>query len=179
MCKVVFLAPLLRTFFRLILVSAAFCVSSGAFAATSTVSVVSFAFNPSNSVINAGDTITWKNNSTFVHDTTHLGTPSLWGAPAATMAAGGGSFSFTFANAGTYPYRCQTHAVTAPQQRGNIIVNNVNVNKPPFVSLTDPTSNQHFFAPATFTLRATATDELAVDIEIAAAGHRSLLLGVT
>lgn len=126
-------------------------------AATSTVLVASFSFTPSNSVINVGDTITWKNNALISHDSTQNGTPPLWQTG---PIAAGGSASFTFNTPGFFPYHCATHAVTAPQQRGNVTVNGVNT--PPTVSLTSPTNNQHFFAPATFTLQANATDNVAV-----------------
>ena len=154
MCNVVFLAPL-RTIFRLLLVSATFWACFSAPAAVTTVTITSsnlFLFTPSNSVINAGDTITWRNSSTIIHDSTHNGTPRLWQSGNIGPTA---AFSFTFTNAGTFPYFCAVHVALHPEQKGNVIVNSAN--KPPSVSLTDPTNNQHFFAPATFALRAAAT----------------------
>ena len=125
-------------------------------AATSTVQVASYSFTPSNSLINVGDTITWKNNALIAHDSTHTGTPSLWG----TNILAARSASITFTDAGQYPYHCAQHALLHPEQRGNVIVNAANL--PPTVSLTSPTNNQHFFAPATFTLQANARDDVAV-----------------
>src|SRR5256885_6235536 len=80
------------------------------------------------------DTATTEIYTLSLHDAlpiSHTATPALWGTPASTMQAGG-SFSFTFANPGFYPYHCQAHALIAPQQRGNVTVNSVNT--PPTVS---------------------------------------------
>src|SRR5882762_5996477 len=119
-------------------------------------SATAWLFIPSNSVINAGDSIMWTNRGpVFAHDSTHVpatGTP-LWASGTFTP---GKTFTFTFANPGLYPYRCNTHALTHPEQRGNVSVASVNV--PPSVALTNPASGTHFFAPATFKLEARASD---------------------
>jgi plastocyanin len=60
-------------------------------------------FAPGNLTVNAGATVTWSNRDTVAH-TTASGT--LWSA---TMQPGE-SFSRTFADRGTFPYRCTIHA---------------------------------------------------------------------
>jgi plastocyanin len=117
-------------------------------------SATAWLFIPSNSVINAGDSITWTNRGpSSSHDATPTLAPPLW---TSGLFAPGKTFTFRFTNAGVYPYRCNTHSLTHPEQRGNINVASVNV--PPSVSLTNPVNGTHFFAPATFTLGARASD---------------------
>src|SRR5438552_8199252 len=83
-------------------------------AATNTVQVASYSFTPSNSVINVGDTITWRNGATIFHDSTQAGTPSLWQSG---NIAPGGSFSFKFGSAGFFPYWCAQHVGLHPEQK--------------------------------------------------------------
>ena len=72
-------------------------------------------FTPRYIIIKAGTTVTWTNESTAPHTVT----PSNSGAfPAsgvlAAKSAGGGTYSYTFAKAGDYPYFCSIHpAMTA------------------------------------------------------------------
>src|SRR3954470_21896417 len=119
-------------------------------------SASSWQFIPSNSVINAGDSIMWTNRGpAFSHDSTHVpatGAP-LW---ASGTFVPGKTFTFTFNNAGLYPYRCNFHSLTHPEQRGNVSVASVNV--PPSVALTNPPTGTLFLAPATFKLEARASD---------------------
>src|SRR4051812_27749628 len=74
-------------------------------------SATAFVFIPSNSVINAGDSIMWTNRGpASSHDSTHVpptGTP-LW---ASGTFIPGKTFTFRFANPGLYPYRCNFHAL--------------------------------------------------------------------
>ncbi|MBI4571094.1 MAG: hypothetical protein HY723_04030 [Chloroflexi bacterium] len=73
--------------------------------------------------IDAGDTVVWDfSGATLPHTTTACGetcdTPTgspLWNSG---IISGGGTFSYTFSQAGIYPYFCQIH----PFQRGRIDV---------------------------------------------------------
>ncbi len=147
-------------FSRRLLLLVVFLVSIGyavnIFAATSVVRIFDFGFQPNVSLISPGDSITWSNSAPLTpHDTTQR--TNLWGS---TALGFGGKFTFTFTTAGSYPYLCKTHQFSHPEQTGVVTVASANL--PPTVSLVNPTNNQHFFAPATFTLQAKATDDVAV-----------------
>src|SRR5205814_1348737 len=90
------------------------------------------------------------------HDSTHGSPTPLWASPKLSNAPPSNTFSFTFKNPGSYPYFCQTHVLTHPDQTGT--VNVVSMNLPPSVSIGRPTNNTPFFAPAQFTIMATASD---------------------
>jgi plastocyanin len=72
-------------------------------------------FSPVQMTIHAGDTVTWTN----VGGAAHTITPadgSSWGTDDLEPGA---TYSFTFAQAGTYQYKCLLHADHAP---GSILV---------------------------------------------------------
>jgi len=77
------------------------------------------AFSPSVITVIAGTRITWTNNDSFEHTVTSdtglfdSGTISGSGAYGA-----GGSYSYTFITAGTFPYHCTTH----PMMTATVIV---------------------------------------------------------
>jgi plastocyanin len=79
-----------------------------------TVAIVDFAFDPVLTGIAVGDTITWTNygaeHHTVTSDDSSFNSGNL---------APGESFSQTFANTGSYTYRCRIH----PSMTGTIIVN--------------------------------------------------------
>src|SRR6267142_1730248 len=111
---------------------------ANALAVTNLVRIVDFAFQPVNSAINAGDSITWSNTAALnFHDSTNRppSGPGLWGSP---QLGPKGAFTFTFTNAGFYPYFCNVHRLTHPEQTGNVSVASVNL--APVVSLTSPTN---------------------------------------
>ena len=75
-----------------------------------------FCYNPSSLAVNAGDTVTWVNDSTAPQTVTRCG-PSKCsgngpgdggqtGPSSPTINASGNSFSFTFTSPGTYNYFC-------------------------------------------------------------------------
>jgi plastocyanin len=68
------------------------------------VSIVDFAFNPSAITVAAGTTLTWQNTGRATHTTT-----STTGAWNSGRLSPGQTFSFTFTQAGTFPYRCDIH----------------------------------------------------------------------
>src|SRR5438477_9927495 len=120
-----------------------------------------FLFSPTNITINSGDTIKWTNTVANQHDTTH-NPPSgavLWQSGELSSTAASNSFSFKFINPGFYPYYCLRHVVllgTNPEQTGTVSV--VSANLAPSVSLTNPANGSQFFSPASFILKATASD---------------------
>lgn len=77
----------------------------------------SFAFEPASVTIKAGSTVVWINDSGAPHtSTSDSGDAISWDSNA--INASGGSFSFVFTKAGTYPYHCAFH----PFMHGTIIV---------------------------------------------------------
>jgi len=127
-------------------------------AATNLVQVIehgstNFVFSPTNLTISLGETVKWTNGNVTVHDTTQR--TNLWPQRKLTNSPPG-TFSFTFSNAGTYPYFCLTHSLSHLEQTGNVFV--VSANVPPLVSITNPTNEANFFDPASFTIMATASD---------------------
>ncbi len=83
---------------------------------TLAVSIKNYAFTPENITIAAGTRVTWTNNDIMAHTAT-----SLAGTPVAFDSAilnPGMSYSYTFTQAGTYPYYCMIH----PWMRGNVTV---------------------------------------------------------
>jgi plastocyanin len=75
------------------------------------VSMASFAFDPANVDVAVGGTVTWTNNDTVGH------TVKIDGKTSDTIAPGG-TFSKTFAAAGTFPYSCTIH----PSMTGQVTV---------------------------------------------------------
>lgn len=129
-------------------------------AATVTVVMGDYFFNPTNVSVFQGDTIVWTNRSLLrTHDTTQgaAATPDtqrLW--KSASLSANTGNYRFTFTNAGFYPYICLQHIATFPQQTGTVTV--VGGNLPPSVSLTGPAGGSRHPAPPNFPATATASD---------------------
>jgi plastocyanin len=125
-------------------------------AATNVVQMGDFFFNPTNLSIVAGDTVRWTNTVLTLHDTTAnsgLWVSSTFGRP--------NTYSFRFTNAGFYPYICQFHIATRPQQTGTVTVVAA-PNVPPTVLITNPPNNAVFTAPANVTVGASAADDVSV-----------------
>jgi len=76
-------------------------------------------FIPSTVTIGVGETVTWENTDNAAHTATS-GTPTDGpsGVFDTSVIMAGGSFSFTFDEAGTYPYFCAVH----PWMQGTVIV---------------------------------------------------------
>jgi len=74
----------------------------------------SFGFNPSMLTIRAGTTVIWKNVSSVPHTVTSDDGQTFDSGNIAV----GGTFKFTFENAGTYSYHCNIH----PYMRATIVV---------------------------------------------------------
>lgn len=78
-----------------------------------TVAIRNFAFVPPSLTIQAGDTVRWTNEDAAPHTSTS--DTAIWDSEILNQ---GQSFSFTFTNAGSYPYFCEVH----PSMRGVIEV---------------------------------------------------------
>lgn len=80
-------------------------------AGSNIISIQNFAFNPAALTVKVGDTVTWTNNDSVLHqiksDTFN-----------SNQLSKGQSYSFTFQTAGTFDYSCAIH----PTMKGQIIV---------------------------------------------------------
>jgi len=105
-------------------------------------------FVPAVTNINSGDRVIWS----WVgpnHNTTSTG--GLWASPTQSS----GTFTNTFNSVGTFNYTCTIHAAFG--MTGSIVVSTA-ANTPPAVSITNLSAGAVFAAPATITIRATASD---------------------
>ena len=93
-------------------------IPSATLAATRNVSIVDFAFEPANTRVRLGTTVTWTNNGQFLHTTTSddamhpnpQGTAGpAWWSSGNLVAGGVGTFSWDFTAAGGFTYYCQRH----------------------------------------------------------------------
>lgn len=75
------------------------------------VSIAGFAFSPSTVTVPVGTTVTWTNKDSAEHTVIGDGFKS-------NNLSKGGSFSFTFGQAGTFQYRCGYH----PGMTGKVVV---------------------------------------------------------
>src|SRR5262245_35558394 len=119
-----------------------------AHAATTNVEISGFAFVASTVAIAVGDTVTWTERDGAFHTTTS--DTGLWNSGALPF---NGTFSFTFTNAGNFPYHCIPH----PQMLGLVIVEQAG-NTPPSVTITNPLNNGTFTAGTSLTIAAQASD---------------------
>ena len=81
------------------------------------VSIQDFSFLPAAVTIKVGTTVRWTNNGPSAHTTTSDG--GFWTSPTLSAPSGnggyggagtaGGTFDFTFTQAGTYAYHCSLH----------------------------------------------------------------------
>ena len=72
------------------------------------------AFSPSTITVAAGTTVTWTNKDAVTHNVTS--NPALFSSGG---MGNGATYSFTFANTGTFNYSCTIH----PSMTGTVIVN--------------------------------------------------------
>jgi len=134
-------------FFRTLLLGfsgCAFSYSPAVFASIITnVDVVNFAFQPPTIRINVNDQVKWT-WQTSDHSTTSNG-----GLCDSGVHNQGFSYTHTFSSSGAFPYHCSVHLFT-----GSVVV----TNSPPTTAITNPPNGAVMGAPATFTLKATASD---------------------
>jgi len=121
-------------------------------AAETIVFMYDYYFSPTNVTIAPGDTVTWINKGFQPHDSTS--SQGLWAGP--LLYNDEESFSYTFTQAGQFPYVCLSHINDYPYQTGLVVVASANL--PPTVRITSPTNGASFTAPASFTINADASD---------------------
>ena len=119
--------------------------SPAAPAATITVKMANYFFDPTNSTISPGDTILWTNTTVTFHDTRYRSNSInfLWQSSQIPL---GGTFSFTFTNTGFYPYYCFTHRLDHPEHTGTVSVVTAPVNPPSAVTILSPALNGSAFS---------------------------------
>ncbi|MEI7452532.1 MAG: cupredoxin family copper-binding protein [Candidatus Falkowbacteria bacterium] len=78
---------------------------------SATVNISNFSFSPASLVIKKGTTVTWTNNDSAPHQ---IKSDSF----SSSVLNNGGTFSFTFNDAGTFSYICSIHT----SMKGEIIV---------------------------------------------------------
>lgn len=86
-------------------------------AATDSVSITNFAFNPGNITVKKGTTVTWTNKDAVAHTVTE--TDGQTGPKSGDLNQGQ-SYSFTFNTVGTFKYDCSIH----PYMTGTVTVTN-------------------------------------------------------
>ncbi len=95
-------------------------IVTSATVSSASVSIENMSFVPATITVKAGTIITWTNNDAVAHTVTsdsNLFDSGAINAPG--LYTSGGSFSYTFATAGTYPYHCTYHS----GMTGKVIVN--------------------------------------------------------
>jgi len=103
-----------RVSLLVVAVTAALGLTAASSVATQTgVSIVYRAYQPSTTVINVGETVTWHNMSLMQHTVT-----AIDGSFNSGVLNGGTSFSVTFTKPGTFLYKCLIH----PTMKGTVIV---------------------------------------------------------
>ena len=90
-------------------------------AASVTVRIVDFWFNPTNVVLRPMDRVIWINTVSNTHDVTRAG---LFGSETLVLNE---TFAFQFNNPGDYPYVCQRHINQGRSQTGNVSVVSVSL----------------------------------------------------
>jgi len=95
--------------------------AAGANAATTVVTLVSLdnRFSPQTVTIRIGDTVTWNNPDTGIHNVFSDDGTTFSSGPA---VSGPWTYSFTFTAAGTFGYHCQTHGTPGTGMFGTVIV---------------------------------------------------------
>ena len=83
--------------------------SNGQAVTITTDSSGSFAFGPTTLTIKVGTKVTWTNMTQAGHTFTSDDGKSFDSGISHPIAASGGTYSFTFTKAGTFPYHCQIH----------------------------------------------------------------------
>lgn len=112
-------------------------------AAEAAVSIAGLAFEPATIEIAPGDTVTWTVTESIGQDhSVTSGTPSedsglVFDSGIEGLRDEGGSFEFTFDDAGEYPYYCKVHPV---QMTGTVVVVAAGASAPPSI---EPPPSEH------------------------------------
>jgi plastocyanin len=83
--------------------------------ATTEVKIDNFSFGPGTLTVAVGTTVTWTNRDDIPHTIVSTDDPKAFKSKVLDTDE---KFSFTFSNAGTYPYFCSIH----PKMTGKVIV---------------------------------------------------------
>jgi plastocyanin len=95
-------------------------IVTSASTASAVISINNMAFAPATITVSAGTIITWTNNDSVAHTvTSDNGLFDSGAISAPGLYSNGGTFSYTFATTGTYPYHCTYHS----GMTGKVIVN--------------------------------------------------------
>lgn len=84
-------------------------------AAANQVTISNFAFKPANITVKKGTKVTWTNQDSTAHTVTETDGKA---GPNSTALSNGQSYSFTYAQAGTFSYHCSIH----PEMTGSVTV---------------------------------------------------------
>src|SRR5690349_6397292 len=95
-----------------------FLTSASANAATTTVHIVNYTFNPNAPKVALNDSVAWRNDSDRTHNVTPNVAP-VWPGSTGNVSSGK-SFAMAFMHAGAYPYHCAIH--TAQNMKGSVKV---------------------------------------------------------
>jgi plastocyanin len=109
-----------------------------------------FYWNPTNVVINAGDTVMWTNLQSIHSVNPATGSPEPF---CGTGTNNINSCTVTFLTPGTFPYDCYDHL---PRMTGAVVV--LPPLSPPVVTITNPPNNTVVRTGANVTLQVQATD---------------------
>ncbi len=96
-------------------------LTTGVLAATVTVTMSGMNFVPQTVTVNVGDTVVWSNTDSMVHTATsgsNCASDGLWNSGNMNP---GTTYSYTFTQAGTYPYYCIPHCSMG--MTGTVVVN--------------------------------------------------------
>ena len=80
----------------------------GTTGSTPSMTIHLYSFMPHTDTVSAGTTVTWTNMDGVGHNVTS--NTAVFGS--GTISPAGGTFSFTFNTAGTFPYTCTIHGMT-------------------------------------------------------------------
>jgi plastocyanin len=100
-------------FLVVVVIALSGCVQNEQNISPNTVIIQNFAFNPNTLTVPVGTTVTWTNKDSAVHNVI-----SDTGAFGSENLNQGNSYSFTFTQAGDYPYTCTIH----PSMKGAVTV---------------------------------------------------------
>jgi plastocyanin len=102
-------------------------LSSPARAQTVTATIQGFAFQPATLTVTVGTTVTWTNKDTAAHTVT-----SDTGVFDSGNMPNGATYSFTFNQAGTFPYHCNYHS----NMHGMVVVQSASATTAPAATAT-------------------------------------------
>src|SRR2546430_1686784 len=122
--------------------------------ATHDVDIIRYSFSPSSLTVSRGDAVRWTQRDAFTYHTSTSGQNGVGdGVLDSSYLGQTETFSFTFNNAGNYPYFCQLHTYMI----GSVTVQGA-ADSPPSISITNPVGGASFTTTNTITIEADASD---------------------